>query len=124
MKLAMVGLGRMGGNMTKRLESDGHVVTVANGGQAGIDAFTAAHGSPTPFAAVITDLGMPYVDGRQVAAHVKQLSPDTPVLLLTGWGQRLVDDADIPPHVDRVLNKPPRLADLRPALAELTDVEA
>ena len=26
MKLAMVGLGRMGGNMTKRLENDGHVV--------------------------------------------------------------------------------------------------
>ena len=26
MKLGMVGLGRMGGNMTKRLENDGHVV--------------------------------------------------------------------------------------------------
>jgi PAS domain S-box-containing protein len=104
------------------LEIDGHVVTIANGGQAGIDAFTAGQASATPFSAVITDLGMPYVDGRQVAAHVKQHSPATPVLLLTGWGQRLVDDADIPPHVDRVLNKPPRLADFRTALAELTGV--
>jgi len=34
MKLAMVGLGRMGGNMTKRLENDGHVVQTfaASGG--------------------------------------------------------------------------------------------
>src|SRR4051794_27569709 len=36
MKLAMVGLGRMGGNMTKRLENDGHVVQTfaASGGGA------------------------------------------------------------------------------------------
>jgi hypothetical protein len=44
----------------------------------------------------------------------------TPVILFTGWGQRLVAERDIPPHVDRVLNKPPKLHDLRAALAELT----
>jgi hypothetical protein len=38
---------------------------------------------------------------------------------LTGWGQRLVAEGDIPPHVDRVLNKPPRLRELRAALTEL-----
>ena len=102
------------------LDIDGHAVTVANGGQAGIDAFIAARDAGTPFSIVITDLGMPYVDGRQVSARVKQLSPSTPVVLLTGWGQRLVDDGDVPLHVDRVLNKPPKLSDLRPALAELT----
>ena len=63
---------------------------------------------------------MPYVDGRRVAAAVKAASPRTPVVLLTGWGQRLVAEGDIPPHVDRVLNKPPRLMELRAALAELT----
>ncbi len=71
------------------------------------------------FAAVITDLGMPYVDGRQVAAAVKEISPATPVILLTGWGQRLVAEGDIPPHVDRVLAKPPKLRELREALAQL-----
>ena len=45
---------------------------------------------------------MPYVDGRRVAAAVKQASARTPVVLLTGWGQRLVSEGDIPPHVDRV----------------------
>jgi 6-phosphogluconate dehydrogenase len=38
MKLGMVGLGRMGGNMTKRLENDGHVVQTyarSGGGTAG-----------------------------------------------------------------------------------------
>jgi PAS domain S-box-containing protein len=101
------------------LEADGHAVVTANGGQEGIDAFRAAEESDERFAVVITDLGMPYVDGRKVASAIKNDSPSTPVILLTGWGQRLVAEGDIPPHVDRVLNKPPKLRELRAALAEL-----
>jgi CheY-like chemotaxis protein len=99
------------------LEGDGHVVTAADGGQAGIDAFLAAEQRGEPFAAVITDLGMPHVDGRKVAATVKGASPSTPVILLTGWGQRLVAEGDVPAHVDCVLGKPPKLRELREALA-------
>jgi CheY-like chemotaxis protein/anti-sigma regulatory factor (Ser/Thr protein kinase) len=99
------------------LTMDGHLVVTANGGQAGIDAFQSAQARNEKFAVVITDLGMPYVDGRKVAAAVKAASPATPVILLTGWGQRLVAEGDIPPHVDLVLNKPPKLRELREALA-------
>jgi signal transduction histidine kinase/ActR/RegA family two-component response regulator len=99
------------------LEGDGHLVTVADGGQKGIDTFAAAHQNGDAFAVVITDLGMPYVDGRRVAAAVKAVSPTTPVILLTGWGERLVAENDVPPHVDRVLSKPPKLHLLRQALA-------
>jgi signal transduction histidine kinase/CheY-like chemotaxis protein/uncharacterized membrane protein affecting hemolysin expression len=108
------------GSMQEVLLSDGHDVTATNGGQAGIDTFNAALKSGQPFAIVITDLGMPYVDGRRVAAAVKEASASTPVVLLTGWGQRLVSEGDVPPHVDRVLNKPPRLVELRAALMDLT----
>lgn len=102
------------------LTSDGHRVVAADGGRAGIDAVTRQGESARPFDVVITDLGMPYIDGRQVAAAVKAHSPDTRIVLLTGWGQRLVDDDSVPQHVDRVLTKPPRLRELRIALAELT----
>jgi signal transduction histidine kinase/CheY-like chemotaxis protein len=108
------------GSLQEVLQGDGHDVTAANGGQIGIDTFTAEARSGRPFSVVVTDLGMPYVDGRRVAAAVKAVSPQTPVVLLTGWGQRLVSEGDVPPHVDRVLNKPPRLVDLRTALAEVT----
>jgi signal transduction histidine kinase/ActR/RegA family two-component response regulator len=111
------------GSLQEVLLADGHDVTASNGGQAGIDTFNAALKSKQPFAIVITDLGMPYVDGRRVAAAVKEASPETPVVLLTGWGQRLISEGDVPPHVDRVLNKPPRLADLRTALADLTSID-
>jgi nitrogen-specific signal transduction histidine kinase/CheY-like chemotaxis protein len=108
------------GSLQEVLLSDGHDVTAANGGQVGIDAFNESLRSAQPFAIVITDLGMPYVDGRRVAAAVKEASARTPVVLLTGWGQRLVSEGDVPPHVDRVLNKPPRLIELRAALMDLT----
>jgi signal transduction histidine kinase/CheY-like chemotaxis protein/HAMP domain-containing protein len=102
------------------LETDGHSVVTANGGQAGIDAFMASLGRAQPFSVVLTDLGMPHVDGRKVSEAVKTASPRTPVILVTGWGQRLVADGEVPPHVDRVLNKPARLHELRAALAALT----
>lgn len=102
------------------LDADGHTVVAADGGQNGIDTFQTANRNGQPFSVVITDLGMPYVDGRKVAAAVKTESPQTPVVLLTGWGRRLIAENDIPPHVDRILSKPPKLAALRTALAELT----
>ncbi|MDA8349769.1 MAG: CHASE3 domain-containing protein [Pseudomonadota bacterium] len=106
------------------LSADGHAVTIADGGQAGIDAFRRALSAGQPYDVVITDLGMPQVDGRQVAAAVKSARAQTLVLLLTGWGRRLVEEGEIPPHVDRVLTKPPRLHELRAALVPLGDAPA
>lgn len=99
------------------LEVEGHTIVPAHGGQEGIESFQAAHESGEPFDVVITDLGMPYVDGRKVASSVKEISPATPVILLTGWGQRLIAEGDVPPHVDRVMNKPPKPQQLRAELA-------
>jgi signal transduction histidine kinase len=102
------------------LETEGHFVTAATGGQAGIDAFSEALRDGVPFEIVITDLGMPYVDGRQVIASIRAASPKTPIILLTGWGQQMDGEHDNPPQVDRLLAKPPRLREIRAALAELT----
>jgi CheY-like chemotaxis protein len=102
------------------LNHEGHTVTTADGGQAGIDAFAAANKQARPFDVVMTDLGMPYVDGRAVAAAIKSMSPRTPILLLTGWGQRLSTEQTVPEHVDRLLSKPPKLAELSAVLAEMT----
>ena len=101
------------------LTLDGHKITTADSGRAGIDAFHAALDRAERFDAVITDLGMPHVDGRQVASAIKSASDETPVILLTGWGQRLIADEETPPHVDLVLSKPPTLRALREALTRL-----
>jgi PAS domain S-box-containing protein len=102
------------------LELEGHDVVTSEGGQAGIDEFAGALNGGRPFDIVITDLGMPYVDGRKVAARIRQLDARVPVVMLTGWGHRLNATGDIPEHVDRVLSKPPKMPELRATLTELT----
>ena len=102
------------------LMDEGHKVSTARGGQAGIDTFRAARGTGLPFDIVITDLSMPDVDGRQVVASLRAASPGTPIILLTGWRHQLKDGAERSLQVDRLLGKPPRIRELRAALAELT----
>jgi CheY-like chemotaxis protein len=101
------------------LEVDGHFIVTAEGGQAGIETFHSMHRQGQALDVVITDLGMPGTDGRQVALAIKELQPRLCVILLTGSGQRMASEGDMPPGVDRILNKPPRLGDLRAALAQL-----
>jgi signal transduction histidine kinase len=107
-------------SLRNALQQEGHHVTVAGGGQAGIDAFRSARQIHEPFDIVITDLGMPNVDGRRVADSVRATTPDIPIIMLTGWGQQPLADSERTPQVDRLLSKPPRLQELRTALAELT----
>ncbi len=102
------------------LELEDHDVATTEGGQAGIDEFAGALEAGKPFDIVITDLGMPYVDGRKVAARIRQLDAKVPIVMLTGWGHRLIATDDKPEHVDRVLSKPPKMSELRATLAELT----
>jgi len=104
-------------SLREALELDGHEVVSAAGGQEGIDAFRSSAAKGEQFGIVITDLGMPFVDGRKVAAAIKECSATTPVILLTGWGQRMISDGDVPAHVDGVLSKPPQLRRLREVIA-------
>jgi len=100
------------------LVDEGHQVETADGGRAGVDAFLESQREGNPFPVVLTDLGMPHVDGRAVAASIAAASPSTSIIMLTGWGQRLVATGEIPPHVVAVLSKPPNLSELRHRLAE------
>lgn len=102
------------------LEIDGHRVEVAEGGHEGMETFYAAQQQGRPFDVVITDLGMPHLDGREVARLVKRTSAATPVILLTGWGKRFGAEGNVPAEVDFILSKPPKLHELRQAVATVT----
>jgi signal transduction histidine kinase/ActR/RegA family two-component response regulator len=103
--------------LSEALKADGHFVQTAPDGQAAIDAFLVARLSGAPFRVVITDLGMPHMDGHQVAASIRASAPATTILMLTGWGKRLAVTGAMPPNVDRVLGKPPNMTELREAIA-------
>lgn len=43
---------------------------------------------------------------------------DDAVILLTGWGRRLDGDGQAPADIDHILGKPPKVRELRAALAK------
>ena len=62
---------------------------------------------------------MPHLDGRQLAQILKSESPLTPVIMMTGWGT-LMKGEELPPHVDGMLNKPPKITELQVMLHKVT----
>ena len=63
------------------LASDGYEVLTAASGEEGMEIFK----SESP-AMVLTDIKMPGIDGIEVLKQVKELSPDTEVIMITGHG--------------------------------------
>jgi len=96
------------------LAGDGHTVTTATNGHEGLTRFQAVE-----FDVVILDRAMPGMSGDQLAASIKKLRPDMPVILLTGFGGMMKATGEKPSGVDLVLAKPVTIADLRLALGKV-----
>jgi CheY-like chemotaxis protein len=91
-------------------------VTVASSGQEGLELFRSNLRSSEPYEVVITDLGMPEMDGRNFARAVRAESPKVPIVMLTGWGTMMNADGETVPEVDAVVGKPPHMEDLNKLL--------
>ena len=68
---------------------------------------------------VITDLGMPRMDGCELARRVKAKWAGLPVILLTGWGR--YSHEEIPDEVDYVLSKPTDRQTLQRGIARVVN---
>jgi PAS domain S-box-containing protein len=105
--------------LEEMLRQHGHVVESFGEGADAVVAFREAMERGQGFQVVITDLGMPHMDGREVARRVKEISPAVPVILLSGWGGTMNLNRELPQHVDCVLGKPPTIARVLTAIAEV-----
>ena len=101
------------------LAHHGHRVKTASGGKHGIELFCTAVLKSEPYDVVITDLGMPDLDGYQVAWAIKIESPKTPIVMLTAWGANVRNDEAISSTVNSVVSKPPQIQQLNELLLQL-----
>jgi PAS domain S-box-containing protein len=67
--------------LSRTLTQADHQVTMAEDGRKGVQLFREGN-----FDIVLTDLGMPGVSGWEVCRMIKEISPHTPVGMITGWG--------------------------------------
>lgn len=90
------------------------VVTANNG----VDALGEFESNLNRLDLVITDLVMPLVSGVGVVSSMKQQSPRTPIIAITGWGQETTESAT-KLKADMVLMKPFDLEELDLSVSRL-----
>jgi len=99
------------------LEEAGQIVHTASSGRKALQML-----EENPVDLVITDLGMPQMNGWELAEAIKAKAPWTPVAILTGWGEQGVQaETRRQVFVDRCLFKPIQLSVLMETIATLTE---
>src|SRR5690606_1667255 len=79
----------------------GHKVAQAADGAEALQTF-----APHMFDLVISDLGMPDMNGWDLLGQIKQRDPRVPTILITGWGRQYTDEEARERGVDFVIEKP------------------
>ncbi len=77
-----------------------------------------------PYDLLITDYKMPDMNGVELASKIKQRYPHTRVIMVTAHSNYLLREPSAAAAVQRVLNKPVRLSEIRHAALETLNVEA
>lgn len=91
------------------LGSFGHEVTTTNSPENALGMIEREQ-----FELLVTDLGMPRINGIQLARRARELRPEVQVILCTGWGEE--SQMDLNGTVDTVIGKPFDLDNISAAL--------
>jgi two-component system sensor histidine kinase EvgS len=94
------------------LRLDRHLVEGASNSSQALEMF-----QPGKFDLVITDYKMAGLKGDQLAAAIKALVPDQPILMFTGHAEAFWSDQNTPKHFDYLITKPCSRETLREAVA-------
>jgi CheY-like chemotaxis protein len=102
-------------SIRKVLALDQHEVEAATSGQGALAAFQTGK-----FDLTIIDYEMPVMKGDKLAAAIKALAPQQPIIMMTAYGEALRLAGDFPLAVDLVMSKPFDLQELREAVRQTT----
>ena len=96
----------------------GYRVTVCSTGDKALRTFQS---QPNAFDLVITDLTMPGLTGDNLARKIRELAPDIPIVLCTGFNDRINADTAGDYGINMYLNKPMSIPDLGSCIRQLLD---
>ncbi len=91
---------------------EGHTTETVGNGMLALKRFEADR-----FDLVITDQAMRGMSGEQLATAIKEISPATPIIMLTGFGALMRATGTKPAGVDWLVSKPATPSDLQRAVA-------
>lgn len=102
--------------MKQNLERIGYRVTDVNRSEDALKSFSR---KPHAYAAVITDMTMPHMNGDELAQKIKALNPGTPVILCTGFSEKMNAAKAEAMGIDAFLTKPMDIRKLSQAVRKV-----
>ena len=104
----------------RMLESLGYEVTTATSTLEAIEIFQA---QPDKFALVITDQTMPRMDGMQLSLEFRHIQPDIPIILCTGFSEKVSKETVRAAGINALLLKPINLHELGEMVSKVLNKE-
>jgi PAS domain S-box-containing protein len=98
------------------LEASGNQVVTCLTGTGGLELFR-----DQDFDLALIDLGMPQMDGWEVAHRINELNSEFPIVLATGWNVSLEEGLEHGAQIRAVLKKPFGMQDLNSAIDRAMD---
>ncbi len=86
-----------------------------------VEALEAFRAFPENYDLVITDMTMPYMTGDRLAREIKEIRPDMPVILCTGFSEKVDNGRASELHIDGFLMKPVDQAQLANTVRSVLD---
>ncbi|HWR02041.1 MAG TPA: PAS domain S-box protein [Chlorobaculum sp.] len=103
--------------MTAMLKKFGFDIQTSN---SPIEAISMLKLNPGNFDLVITDLTMPEMTGKDLAAEIKRINPRIPIILMTGYEKDLGDTKTLRNSgISKILKKPAKMAQMVSAINEV-----
>jgi len=100
------------------LKKLGYRVTACTAGTEALEMFRAA---PDKFNLVITDLTMPNLAGDRLSAELKRLNPGIPVILCTGFSERITPEIAQAMGIEGFVSKPILKRDIAVLIRRILD---
>jgi len=101
------------------LRSVGYHVSGWTSPKAALEHFSENHQA---YDLLVTDLTMPHMTGVELSAEVKRIRPDFPVVLITGYSDRLTREFAMNAGIDEYCMKPVSLRDLSNVVGRLLNL--
>ena len=86
-----------------------------------LEALEAFRDAPDKFDMVITDMDMPNMSGDKLASELVKIRPDIPILLCTGFSERMSEEKAVAMGIRKFLMKPITIKDLSKMIREVLD---
>jgi len=97
----------------------GYTVTFAHDGKAGVEKYCSRQGS---IDLVLLDVNMPLMGGRATFERLRSANPALRIIILTGYGQDLVDQEGFVNEANSFLQKPFHVEDLAMKVRQVLDI--